>query len=155
MLQKETKKGAFHSQSKYVIFCIISAAILITGGYNSTAGYLNTAELYLPLSGASCPLPALPDVRDLHTVEKSGLICGGYVTADSCLQWSSVTGTWDQSNTLEVERYGHVSWTPHPDIGTYLMGGYDPDTTTLIKPDGSQEPGFSLKYDTEYVHIIC
>ena len=82
-------------------------------------------------------------------MEKSGLLCGGDYTRDSCLQWSSVTGTWEKYLTLEVERYGHVSWTPHPDIGTYLMGGYNSrTTTTLIKPDGSQEPGFSLKHDT-------
>ena len=88
-------------------------------------------------------------------MEKSGLICGGDVTRDSCLQWSSVTGTWEQYLTLEVEREDHVSWTPQSDTNvTYLMGGWGSEartTTTLIKPDGSQEPGFSLKYDTRYV----
>ena len=79
-------------------------------------------------------------------------MCGGYYTSYSCLQWSSVNGTWEEYLTLDVGRRLHVSWTPDPDIGTYLMGGWESgDTTTLIKPDGSQEPGFSLKYDTEYV----
>ena len=52
--------------------------------------------------------------------------------------------------TLDVERYSHVSWTPGPEIGTYLIGngGDNMRTTTLIKPDGTQELGFSLKYDT-------
>ena len=45
-----------------------------------------------------------------------------------------------------------MSWTPSSGIGTYLVGGYAYSnsakrTTTLIKPDGTQEPGFSLKYD--------
>ena len=52
--------------------------------------------------------------------------------------------------TLDVQRYSHVSWTPEPEIGTYLIGngGDNMRTTTLIKPDGTQELGFSLKYDT-------
>ena len=71
-------------------------------------------------------------------------------TSTSCVQWSSVNGTWKYF-TLNVSRSYHVSWTPDPSIGTYLMGGIDSEsmkTTTLIKSDGSQEPGFSLKYNT-------
>ena len=37
-----------------------------------------------------------------------------------------------------------------PDIGTYLIGGIGAGTSSsLIRPDGSQEPGFPLKHDTE------
>ena len=55
--------------------------------------------------------------------------------------------------TLDINRADHVSWTPSPLIGTYLMGGWhSPMDTTLIKPDGSQEPGFNLKFDLEYVY---
>ena len=71
-------------------------------------------------------------------------------TSTSCVQWSSVDGTWKYF-TLNVSRSYHVSWTPDPSIGTYLMGGLKTEarnSTTLIKPDGSQEPGFSLKYKT-------
>ena len=35
--------------------------------------------------------------------------------------------------------------------GIYDSGSKN--TTTLIKPDGSQEPGFSLKYNTGYEKI--
>ena len=101
----------------------------------------------------SCALPQLPDDRTYHTVESSGLLCGGYYTGtrDTCLQWSPDTGTWeDLKLTLDVGRDGHVSWTPGTEVGTYLMGGgYSERTTTMIKPDGSQEPGFDLKYDTK------
>ena len=79
-------------------------------------------------------------------------MCGGYDTSDSCMQWSSVNGTWEEYLTLDVGRSYDVSWTPDPDIGTYLMGGGTSgakNTTTLIKPDRSQEQGFSLKYYTE------
>ena len=121
-------------------------AVLITGS-NTSPQY--TAELYQPASGVSCVLPQLPDDRYVHTVESSGLLCGGYYTRDTCLQWSPDTGTWeDLQLTLDVERGYHVSWTPDTEVGTYLMGGYNGMTTTLIKPDGSQEPGFDLKYDT-------
>ena len=88
-------------------------------------------------------------------MENGGLMCGGYFTSSSCLQWSSVNGTWEEYLTLNIRRKYHVSWTPDSDIGTYLMGGYakksGKTTTTLIKPDGSQEPGFSLKYATRYI----
>ena len=114
---------------------------------------MNTAELYVPSSGVSCSLPQLPDDRAFHTLESSGLLCGGYGTSDTCLQWSPDTGTWEELLTLDVGRDDHVSWTPGPDIGTYLIGGYlsyvMKRTTTLIKPDGTQEPGFPLRYDTK------
>ena len=125
-------------------------AVLITG---SSIGYspCNTAELYLPSTNVSCLLPQLPLDRAWHTVENSGLLCGGYETRD-CLKWSPDTGSWEEELLyLDIGRYQHVSWTPGNGVGTYLMGGYESEmekTTTLIKPDGTQEPGFSLQYDT-------
>ena len=125
---------------------IVFLAVLITGNTNSPR---DTAELYVPSSGVSCTLPQLPDSRYRHTVDSKGLLCGGWSTSGTCLQWSPDTGTWDLQLTLDVKRSDHVSWTPGTEVGTYLMGGgYSQRTTTLIKPDGSQEPGFDLKYDT-------
>jgi len=104
----------------------------------------------VPSTNVSCSLPQLPDGRYRHTLESSGLLCGGWYTEDSCLQWSPDTGSWEYLLTLDVSRSDHVSWTPGPDIGTYLMGGRVSErTTTLIKPDGTQEPGFPLQYDTK------
>ena len=121
-------------------------AVLITGSGHSS---YDTAELYLPASGVSCALPQLPDDRHWHTVESSGLLCGGEYTTDTCLQWSPDTGTWeDLLLTLDVGRAYHVSWTPDTEVGTYLIGGYNGRTTTLIKPDRTREPGFDLNYDT-------
>ena len=149
-------RGLFWISSNYYPYLTnnISAAVLITGDFS--------AEVYLPSSGVSCSLPTQPDSRRGHT-QDNGLLCGGDETSDSCLRWSSDTGTWEQF-TLDVWRSAHVSWTPDPDTGTFLMGGsgyerleegiYDSgskNTTSLIKPDGSQEPGFSLKYNTGYV----
>ena len=119
-------------------------AVLITGSGNSAG---NTTELYQPSSGVSCSVGTLPVSRSLHTLESSGLMCGGYGAETSCLHWSPDTGIWEETLSLDVGRYLHVSWTPGTD--TYLMGGYTSNrTTTLIKPDGTQEPGFDLKYDT-------
>ena len=85
-------------------------------------------------------------------MESSGLLCGGYNTEDSCLMWSPDTDTWEKLLTLDIGRAHHVSWSPGHDIGTYLMGGSDiiksKRTTTLVKHDGTQEPGFPLQYDT-------
>ena len=121
-------------------------AVLITGSSLS-----DTAELYQPSTGLSCALPQLPYARSSHTLERSGLMCGGLHTSDTCLQWSPETwdhGSWQELH-LDIERNGHVSWTPDNGIGTYLMGGYAPGrTTTLVKHDGTQEAAFPLKYDT-------
>lgn len=79
------------------------------------------------------------------------MLCGGENSAsDSCLQWSPDTRNWEELNLkLDVERYAHVSWTPGTVNGTYLMGGwYSQLTTTLIKPDRTQEPGFPLNHTT-------
>ena len=125
----------------------MSDVILITGGYGS----LNTAELYLPSSGLSCSLPNLPGDRWEHTQESSGLLCGGYGSEESCIQWSPATGTWEELLTLDVGRNNHVSWTPSNGTGTYLLGGDTPTqwrTTTLVSQE-AQEPGFQLKYHAE------
>ena len=136
----------------------ISAAVLITGWAK--------AEVYHPSSGVSCTLPTMmtDGGRWEHTLEDSGLLCGGWRSVfpgsmqdTSCVQWSSANGTWEEYLTLEVGRYYHVSWTPDPDIGTFLMGGGTfeaMNSTTLIKPDGSQEPGFNLEHNIECVYVI-
>ena len=133
------------------IVCAILAAILITGGHNTGVG--GTVELFLPSSNVSCRLPQLPDSREFHSLD-TNLLCGGgggSGTSQSCLEWSLVQGMWSESHTLSVTRAYHVSWTPGADIGTYLMGGYTGESqasSTLLKPDGSQETGFPLRYDT-------
>ena len=128
-------------------------AVLITGGINS--GALRSAEVFLPATGHSCRLPDLPDDRYDHT-QDGALTCGGgsYNHQDqltTCLKWSPDSGTWTQSHTLTDYRAEHVSWTPDPSLGTYLIGGGDggiDPRSELVKPDGSVEQGFSLKYDT-------
>ena len=102
-------------------------------------------------------LPQLPDNRWYHTQE-SGLLCGGAYpgTSDTCLEFNSVTGNWGEKIRLTVGRSDHISWTPDSNIGTYLIGGdsdQSKNTSTLIPPEGGQEPGFPLKYETGYLQI--
>jgi len=142
------------SQSSQVHDAADDSGVLITGGFNSVS-----AELYVPSSGASCTLPSLPDDRWHHTVTEGGLLCGGGYTGtlDSCLQWSPDSGTWEEALTLDEWRSRHVSWTPSSgNTGTYLMGGGPSSssrkTSTLLNNDGTQEPGFPLKYDA---YVAC
>ena len=157
---KISKIWTWGSPTSFPIPCfsrLTIAGVLITGGDPSSVG--NKAELYVPSSGALCTLPSLPDYRAGHTGSKGGLICGGYYTRDSGIMWSHDMGTWEEALTLDVNRQEHISWTPSSgNTGTYLWGGYNSDsymggtwslkTTTLINNDGSQEPGFPLKYDS-------
>ena len=129
-------------------------AVLIAGG-NPYDESRYTAELYLPSFDVSCKLPSLPDERSSSTVDSTGLLCGGQETRSYCIELNSNTSSWEETVTLNANRWMHVSWTPDPEIGTYLMGGFYEDmTTTLIKPDGTQEPGFPLKHDARFVFNI-
>ena len=127
----------------------LSDAVLITGGFGSVIDTAETAELYVPSSGLSCSLPSLPSFRVYHTVESTGLLCGGEGSEDSCLKWRPDNGTWEEDLTMKVRRRYHASWTPSSGSGTYLIGGKNRVTATLIKPDGTQETSFRIKYSVK------
>ena len=134
---------------------------MITGGKSfESLGGLNSTELYIPSSKSSCRLPDLQYGRESHT-QNNLLLCGGSFigedfqveesVATGCLKWNSVNSSWEEVVSFDGQRMTHVSWSPAPDIGIFLMGGLGEDgsylnTTTLVKPDGSNEPGFLLKY---------
>ena len=134
----------------YCLIIVLISAILITGGYPNP-GTANTAELYYPSNRTSCPLPRLPDNRTSHTADEN-ILCGGSETKFNCVLFSPYAG---MSMDLDIPRLAHVSWTPGSGIGTYLMGGQSKvspgqprpsETSTLIKPEGTQQPGFALKH---------
>ena len=119
--------------------------MLITGGAGDAGA---GAELFLPSAGTSCVLPSFPDLRSTHTVDNN-IICGGK-NRHTCLKWNPATGSWEALLTLDIYTDRHVTWTPEHGRGTYLMGGLSSmNTSTLIKDDGTQEPAFPLKYNTE------
>ena len=117
--------------------------VLITGGI----GTPRAAEVFLPVTGHSCRLPDLADDRFVHT-QDGALTCGGQDQWASCLKWSPDSGTWTQSHNLTEDMFNHVSWTPDSSLGTYLMGGAFSFSSEMVKPDGSVEQRFVLKYDT-------
>ena len=126
----------------------ILVAVLITGGLIDVGVKTYSEELFLPSAGTSCTLPLFPNERFRHTVDNN-ILCGGTWSKDTCLIWRPDAGSWEELLTLDTDRNAHVSWTPEPGMGTFLMGGaVSPTTTTLIKDDGTQEPAFPLKYDT-------
>ena len=146
-------KAILHDKSLQPDLMITISAVLVTGGV--------TTELYQPGSRTTCRLPTRSNLRSYHTIEDGGLMCGGYYTPRTCVRWNSVNGTWEEYLRLNIRRSYHVSWTPDPSIGTYLMGGGksiggkgSSNSSTLIKPDGSQEPGFRFKYNIMYVYVL-
>ena len=109
----------------------------------------------MPSSDVSCTLPPMPECADDwtsssgrkgHTISKDGLVCGGdRFSYSTCTQWTPEMGSWGECRWLDVGREDHVAWTPNNGSGTYLMGGRGSfATTTLIRPDGTVEPGFDL-----------
>ena len=104
------------------------SAVLITGGtvYNGSdeddrpiSDDVNTSEMYLPSSGHSCKLPDLIITSKQEHTQDNLLLCGGV----QCQMWSPMSSTWNESVSLNPRRLSHVSWSPGPDIGTFLIGG--------------------------------
>ena len=134
--------------SRLTTLKIIVSVILVTGGYGG--GHFKSAQIYFPQSGRFCSLPDMKEGINLHTQDGS-LICGGYPTGQSCSEWKSDSGTWNSYNLPRTRKYSE-SWTPQSGVGTYLTGDESTHraTTDLIKPDGTVQQGFNLKYDTRF-----
>ena len=136
----------------YLRYChSLSAVSLISGGWKDGHGDLNSAEIFNPGTNTSCSLPPLPEGRYRHNQQACG---GGRSDAPetlTCVKWSPASGTWNESHTLTQKRAGHVSWATSS--GVYLIGGwYSLRTSEKVKLNGSVEEGFSLKYDTRFLH---
>ena len=119
--------------------------IILSGGY----GAHTSVEVFVPSTGLSCSLPALPDERYEHTMD-SLLICGGIYTstaATTCLSFTS--GQWITSHTLVEKRADHTSW--QTEQGLVLMGGEgSPYTSEIVATAGGQGgPSFAMQYSTE------
>ena len=144
------------------LFCI--AALIVGGkGFGSDGQYTGhdlTAEIYIPSTNKTCTLPNLPDRRTYSTVN-GNLVCGGLHAKPSpgsrntCIKFDLTSGVWTSAYTLDGGRRKHVSWTPQSGSGTYLMGDYPSinRTSSLLKPDGTVESGFSLRWNLRFVNI--
>ena len=124
-------------------------AILISGGFMD--GYKNI-EMHSMKNTESCQLPGLPNDRHRHT-QDGRTICGGGSygrfrtrTRSTCITLNE-EGEWKISHRLIEPRASHVSW-KMPE-GILLMGGENsPNTTELIKDDGTVQEYFPLKYNS-------
>ena len=87
--------------------------------------------------------------RSDHSLD-GGLACYDW----RCHLWNSDTGSWDLSHKLDIDtgyRNAHISWTPGPDSGTYLMGGSSNlKSVQLVNTDGTVDPVIEnfLRYNT-------
>ena len=84
-----------------------------------------------------------------HSLD-GGLAC----SRQSCHLWNPGTGSWDLSHTLTgSRRFLHTSWTPGPDSGTYLIGGFIAfagKSAQRVNTDGTVEPEVAnfLRYES-------
>ena len=119
--------------------------IILSGGN----GAKTSVEVFVPSTGLSCSLPALPDQRYDHTMD-SLLICGGYddSSPSTCLTFTS--GQWVTSHTLLERWCTHTSW--QTEQGLVVMGGlYRPYTSEIVATPGVQGgPSFDMQYSTGY-----
>ena len=79
--------------------------------------------------------------------------CGGYQTQPPC--HTLIAGQWEQSATLVMARFDHVSWSSAN--GTFLMGGSGDARQTserLNNTDTNNSTGFNLQYDTMYAIYV-
>ena len=116
---------------------------------------MSGGELYRPALNTSCQLPSLPGYRSGHTLD--GLVlCGGQDQgAGDCVTLDPSTGQWRASNTLLHSRGHHASW--QLEAGVILMGGAaqgedsERRTSEIVRPDGSGEETFAMKFPTGFV----
>ena len=87
-------------------------------------------------------------------MSRAGLTaCGGYQTQTTC--HTLIAGQWEQSATLVMARFDHVSW--RSANGTFLMGGSGDARQTserLNNTDITNSTGFNLQYDTMYAIYV-
>jgi alpha-tubulin suppressor-like RCC1 family protein len=123
--------------------------VLVTGGYNSSVGYLASAELYDPATGTWSVTGALVNARSFNTATLLAngkvLVVGGFgnlVDLASAELYDPGTGTWSVTGALATARNNHTA-TLLPNGKVLVVGGlnnlnnflasvelYDPATGT-------------------------
>jgi WD40 repeat protein len=102
--------------------------VLIAGGYNSTSGYLASAELYDPASGIWTAAGSLVIARQGHTAtllpNGTALVAGGNGGGKSAELYDPATGTWTATGRLATTRYLHTA-TLLPNGKVLVAGGYN------------------------------
>ena len=102
----------FHSET-----LLIDGKVLVTGGYNDTAGYLDSAERYDPIAATWSAAGTLGTPRSSHkaTLLPNGkvLIAGGYNDISGYLVSAELynpgAGTWSNTGFLANARNSHTA----------------------------------------------
>jgi N-acetylneuraminic acid mutarotase len=106
--------------------------VLVAGGFNSTSGYLSSAELYDPASGTWSATGSLiiPRYRHTATLLSNGkvLVAGGYnggstIYLTSAELYDPASGTWTATGSLGEGRYQHTA-TLLPNGKVLVAGGH-------------------------------
>eukprot|EP00091_Calanus_sinicus_P014953 TRINITY_DN32764_c0_g1_i1.p2 TRINITY_DN32764_c0_g1~~TRINITY_DN32764_c0_g1_i1.p2 ORF type:complete len:143 (-),score=38.45 TRINITY_DN32764_c0_g1_i1:714-1085(-) len=102
--------GCVHGTNQRENMAGLSATegIVVSGGFDEEnfVSYASV-EVFVPSTGFSCSLPALPEGRDGHTMD-NWIICGGasgdehLTSSTTCL--SFISGEWITSHILVEER---------------------------------------------------
>ena len=110
-----------------------SGKVLVAGGQNSGGGYVTSAELYDPATGAWSTAGNLSTARGFHTATllPSGkvLVAGGYgstgflASAELYDPATGSTGTWSSAGNLTTARDQHTA-TLLPSGKVLVVGGY-------------------------------
>jgi len=119
---------------------------LITGGDPDSSR--KKAVLYNPVSGNSCPVQDLQQMRLDHS-SCGGLVCGGewWSSVQSCERITGTDVSPLPSLTLRQTRFYHLCWSLPADK-VMLLGGYPAGTTTEIVSGSYSSEGFTLPYET-------
>ena len=142
------------------IISLLNAALMVSGGDPFSTG--RKVEVISPSGEVSCSLPDLPLPRVYHTHD-GNLLCGGRTTSaergvgtewkgvlvqefQNCIKLTS--SGWTVSHNLIYLRVGHSSWAVEDGV-ILLGGGRSPNTTEIVKLDGSTEELFPLRYRTK------
>ena len=120
-----------------------TAVMLWVGLTGQSNSWSSSVEVYFFETNTSCQWPDLPDTQG------NGQAIGNlYCNQRGCLKFSLDPGAWIRTNhTLPTSQSVSASWKIDEDI--YIFGSHDDDLnfrSTLLKPDGSVDTGFSLKY---------
>ena len=132
----------------YDLIIFIISALLVTGGVSedNDADVQQSAEVILA-DGRSCTMPDLLQPGRLDHTQAGYTVCGGDDTRTSCHTFTA--GQWEQSHTLQEERWKHVSW--QSPRGTVLMGGIHTasrQSTELLSDGTNTNAVFDLPYQT-------
>jgi hypothetical protein len=126
------------ARDQYTATLLPNGLVLVSGGYNSTSGYLASAELYDPTNGTWTVTGSMTRARDQHTAtllpNGQVLVSGGTNSAgtlSSAELYDPASGTWTVTGSMTTARDLHTA-TLLPNGKVLVSGGTDGGTNGII-----------------------